>query len=147
MSSLCNACPTGKLAFISSWKSIRLPCPFSLARDVLVLRNVDSSSFCCCPPFSVCAAFRSAGICGCTGAELSFCPKSMRSLSPVGGAWDAVEGEAADTIDGLRLGIGFFSLNFWPCRIGVTARICSTCFSGVGPSLCSVSHSSPLELE
>lgn len=103
-----------------------------------------SSSFCCSPPFSVCAAFRSAGICGCAG--VSFWPKSMRSLAPAGagagtgagagGAGAACEGVLVEMTDGLRLGIGFFSLDFWPRRIGVTARICSTCFSGVAPSLC-----------
>jgi hypothetical protein len=45
-----------------------------------------------------------------------------------------------ETMEGLRLGIGFFSVFFWPGRIGVTAKICSTCFSGVEPSLCYISR-------
>lgn len=69
----------------------------------------------------------------------------MRSFSCAGGGalaaggGAAFEGVVVETTEGLRFGIGFFSEDFWPGRMGVTAKICSACFSGVEPSLFYVS--------
>lgn len=43
--------------------------------------------------------------------------------------------ERMERSDSERLGMRFLWVGCWPGRMGVMARICSVCFSGVEPSL------------
>ena len=77
VSCLLSVFTSGKSFFKSSWKSIS-EASFR-GGDVLVDRSVCSRSFCCWLSFSICVAFRSAGIKGCWRVWSWCCPKSMRS--------------------------------------------------------------------
>ena len=77
------------------------------------------------------------GIKGCWSVALapSCCPKSMRSSWGCGGGVTTGAGRVWFIWAGCCGGMGFFSMNFWPGRIGVIARICSDCCWGVEPLL------------
>jgi len=129
----------GRFFWRSLWKS-SMEVWFSGGGDVEVDRRVFSSSLCFWPLFWLCANFRSEGKCGgMAGGAVdtgeSSWPKSMSAFSVDFGAaaWVVWEiGRLAWVCGG---GIGFFSVDFWPGKIGATAKICFVCSSGVLPLL------------